>query len=74
MSGPIQLVNLLLSLLAIALIARWYVMPSEGKERVSTQELHALRDRPRIPSPLHANSQLTDPAEVAKSAWHVLAY
>ena len=27
MSGPIQLVNLLLSLLAFALIARWYIMP-----------------------------------------------
>ncbi len=27
MSGPIQLVNLLLSLVAFALIARWYVMP-----------------------------------------------
>ncbi|MFB3115791.1 MAG: hypothetical protein ACE1ZW_07400 [Nitrospirales bacterium] len=27
MSGPIQLVNLLLSLLAFALVARWYIIP-----------------------------------------------
>jgi hypothetical protein len=27
MSGPIQLVNLLLSLIAFALIARWYILP-----------------------------------------------